>query len=96
MPAPVVAASRTVSVPLTAPPVGVNVAVQVMPPSLLLTALTVAYRQAWHVIGIRLESWLPPSRQRALTVAAGALLTPQNVDLVYPLDREPAPASRQA
>jgi uncharacterized membrane protein YfcA len=42
--------------------------------ALLLTAVTVAYRQAWHAVGLRLERWLPESRKPALTVAAGALL----------------------
>ncbi len=42
--------------------------------ALLLTAVTVAYRQQWHAIGLKLEAWLPPSRQVKLTVLAGALL----------------------
>ena len=42
--------------------------------ALLLTAVTVAYRSAWHRVGLRLERWLPPRRQALLTVAAGALL----------------------
>jgi uncharacterized membrane protein YfcA len=42
--------------------------------ALLLTALTVAYKQAWHAVGLRLERWLPESRKAPLTVAAGALL----------------------
>jgi uncharacterized membrane protein YfcA len=42
--------------------------------ALLLTAVTVAYRQAWHAIGMKLERWLPQSRKPALTVAAGAVL----------------------
>lgn len=42
--------------------------------ALLLTALTVAYRQAWHAVGLRLERWLPESRKPALTVSAGVLL----------------------
>jgi hypothetical protein len=42
--------------------------------ALLLTAVTVAYRQAWHAIGMKLERWLPESRKPALTVAAGAVL----------------------
>src|SRR5205814_6541769 len=41
---------------------------------LLLTALTVAYKQTWHRVGLKLERWLPESRKPALTVAAGALL----------------------
>ncbi|HSN34234.1 MAG TPA: sulfite exporter TauE/SafE family protein, partial [Ideonella sp.] len=41
---------------------------------LLLTAVTVAYKQAWHAIGLRLERWLPEARKPALTVAAGVLL----------------------
>ncbi len=42
--------------------------------SLLLTAITVAYRQVWQTLALRLERWLPASRQRALTIAAGVLL----------------------
>ena len=42
--------------------------------ALLVTALTVAYRSAWHDIGLKLERWLPESRKPAITVAAGALL----------------------
>jgi uncharacterized protein len=42
--------------------------------ALLLTALTVAYRQAWHAVGLRLERWIPDSRKPMLTVACGLLL----------------------
>ena len=42
--------------------------------ALLLTAVAVAYRQVWTVLGLRLERWLPPRRRAAFTVAAGALL----------------------
>jgi uncharacterized protein len=42
--------------------------------ALLLTAVTVAYRQAWQAVGLRLERWLPASRKPALTVFAGLLL----------------------
>jgi uncharacterized protein len=42
--------------------------------ALLLTAVAVAYRQVWTVLGMRLERWLPPRRRAAATVAAGALL----------------------
>jgi uncharacterized membrane protein YfcA len=42
--------------------------------ALLLTAVTVAYRQAWHAVALRLQRWLPEHRKPALTVAAGALL----------------------
>lgn len=42
--------------------------------ALLLTAVAVAYRQLWTVLGLRLERWLPPRRRAVLTVAAGALL----------------------
>jgi uncharacterized membrane protein YfcA len=42
--------------------------------ALLLTALVVAYKQAWTRIGLRLERWLPESRKPGLTVASGALL----------------------
>lgn len=42
--------------------------------ALLLTAVTVAYKQAWHRVAVRLQRWLPEHRKPALTVAAGALL----------------------
>jgi len=42
--------------------------------ALLLTALTVAYRSAWHAVGLRLERWLGGRRQAPLTVLAGLLL----------------------
>lgn len=42
--------------------------------ALLLTAVTVAYKQAWHAVGLRLERWLPDNRKPALTVACGAVL----------------------
>ncbi len=42
--------------------------------ALLLTAVTVAYKHVWHALGLRLERWLPPRRQTALTVAAGVVL----------------------
>ena len=42
--------------------------------ALLLTALSVAYRQAWQALGLRLEGWLPARHKPALTVAAGVLL----------------------
>jgi len=42
--------------------------------ALLLTAVCVAYREAWARIGLGLERWLPQRHKPALTVAAGALL----------------------
>ena len=42
--------------------------------ALLLTAVTVAYRQFWHALGMRLERWIPPSRKPLLTVLCGLLL----------------------
>lgn len=42
--------------------------------ALLLTAVTVAYRQAWHAVALRLQRWLPEHRKPALTVTAGAVL----------------------
>jgi uncharacterized protein len=42
--------------------------------ALLLTAVTVAYKQAWHAVGLRLERWLPESRKPALTVLCGLIL----------------------
>ncbi len=41
---------------------------------LLLTAVTVAYKQAWQAVGLRLERWISPSRRNGLTLASGALL----------------------
>ena len=42
--------------------------------ALLVTAVVVAYRQAWQALGLRLERWLPERRKAALTVVAGVLL----------------------
>jgi uncharacterized membrane protein YfcA len=42
--------------------------------ALLLTAVVVAYKQAWIRVGLKLEHWLPESRKPALTIASGALL----------------------
>jgi uncharacterized membrane protein YfcA len=42
--------------------------------ALLLTAVTVAYRRAWHALGLKLDRWLPETRKPAATMASGALL----------------------
>ncbi|HVK32915.1 MAG TPA: sulfite exporter TauE/SafE family protein [Burkholderiaceae bacterium] len=42
--------------------------------ALLLTAVVVAYRQAWTQVGLKLERWLPEQHKPALTVASGAIL----------------------
>ncbi len=42
--------------------------------ALLLTAVTVAYRQVWHKVGMKLDAWIPPARKPWLTVAAGLVL----------------------
>lgn len=42
--------------------------------ALLLTAVTVAYQQAWHAVALKLQRWLPEHRKPLLTVLAGALL----------------------
>jgi len=42
--------------------------------ALLLTAVVVAYRQAWTAVGLKLERWLPEQHKPALTVASGAIL----------------------
>ncbi|HEY1091872.1 MAG TPA: sulfite exporter TauE/SafE family protein [Burkholderiaceae bacterium] len=42
--------------------------------ALLLTALVVAFKQSWQVLGLKLERFVTPARQPGLTVAAGALL----------------------
>jgi uncharacterized membrane protein YfcA len=42
--------------------------------ALLLTAVSVAYRRAWHALGLRLERLLPDRRKAGFTVASGVLL----------------------
>ena len=42
--------------------------------ALLLTAVTVAYKQIWQVVGLRLERWLPEHRKPLLTVLCGLVL----------------------
>ena len=42
--------------------------------ALLLTAVTVAYKQVWHALGLRLERLIPASRKPALTVVCGLIL----------------------
>jgi uncharacterized protein len=42
--------------------------------ALLLTAVTVAYRQVWQAVGLRLERLIPDSRKPALTVISGVIL----------------------
>jgi hypothetical protein len=42
--------------------------------ALLLTAVTVAYKQAWQAVGVRLERVITPERKTALTVACGVIL----------------------
>lgn len=42
--------------------------------ALLLTALTVAYKQAWQALGLRLQRWIPERRKPLLTVLCGLLL----------------------
>ena len=42
--------------------------------ALLLTAVTVAYRKAWHAVGLKLESWLPERRRQVATVLSGIAL----------------------
>ena len=42
--------------------------------ALLLTAVVVAYREAWSVVGLKLERWLPAARKPALTMAVGVVL----------------------
>lgn len=42
--------------------------------ALLLTAIVVAYRKAWHRVGLRLEGLIPPSHKPALTVLCGLIL----------------------
>ena len=42
--------------------------------ALLLTAVTVAYQQAWQALGLRLPRWIPERRKPLLTVLCGLLL----------------------
>jgi uncharacterized membrane protein YfcA len=42
--------------------------------ALLLTAVTVAFRQVWHQVGVKLERWVPEHRKPALTVLSGLVL----------------------
>ena len=42
--------------------------------ALLLTAVTVAYKQVWQAVGLRLERWIPEQRKPLLTVLCGLLL----------------------
>jgi uncharacterized protein len=42
--------------------------------ALLLTAVTVAFRQTWHAVGLRLQRWIPEHRKPLLTVLCGLLL----------------------
>ncbi len=42
--------------------------------ALLLTAVTVAYREAWHAVGLKLERWIPDNRKPAITVVCGLIL----------------------
>jgi hypothetical protein len=42
--------------------------------ALLLTAVVVANRPAWHRLGLRLEAWIPTRHKPLLTVLVGALL----------------------
>ena len=42
--------------------------------ALLLTAVVVAYKQAWQAVGLRLERWLPETHKPALTLLCGVVL----------------------
>jgi uncharacterized protein len=42
--------------------------------ALLLTAVTVAYKQVWQKVGLRLEQWIPEHRKPLMTVACGLIL----------------------
>jgi uncharacterized membrane protein YfcA len=42
--------------------------------ALLLTAVTVAYRQVWTAVGLKLERWIPEQRKAALTILSGLIL----------------------
>ena len=42
--------------------------------ALLLTAVTVAYKQVWQKVGLRREQWIPEQRKPLMTVACGLIL----------------------
>jgi uncharacterized membrane protein YfcA len=42
--------------------------------ALLLTAVVVAFKQSWAALGLKLERYVTPERQPALTVIAGVIL----------------------
>jgi uncharacterized protein len=42
--------------------------------ALLLTAVTVAFKQVWHGVGLRLERWIPERRKPLLTLLCGLVL----------------------
>jgi uncharacterized membrane protein YfcA len=42
--------------------------------ALLLTAVTVAFRQVWHTVGLKLERWIPEHRKPLMTVLCGLVL----------------------
>ncbi len=42
--------------------------------ALLLTAITVAFKEVWQTVGVWLERWIPERRKPAFTVAAGVIL----------------------
>ena len=42
--------------------------------ALLLTAVTVAFRQVWHQVGLKLEHWIPEHRKPWMTVLCGLVL----------------------
>lgn len=42
--------------------------------ALLLTAVTVAFRQTWQAVGLRLERWIPESRKPLATLVCGMVL----------------------
>ncbi|MEY4563310.1 MAG: hypothetical protein RLZZ618_2587 [Pseudomonadota bacterium] len=42
--------------------------------ALLLTAVTVAFKEVWHSVGLKLERWIPPSRKPTFTVISGLIL----------------------
>ena len=42
--------------------------------ALLLTAVSVAFREVWHRVGVKLEQWVPPHRKAVLTVLSGLVL----------------------
>ena len=51
--------------------------------ALLLTAIIVAYRRAWHRVALKLQRWLPEHRKPALAVTAGAASVTAGLKVIH-------------